>query len=102
MVCKFVKEGSDSKCMVKNIMYESECKSCQEQAPRTPELDETQQGKDTKLNESNKIVAYRYVGESSRTLSERATDHWEDAIKLKKGSYIATQRSRLHLSSSSG
>ena len=77
MVCKFAKEGKDSKCMLKNIVYESQCRSCKEEAEKIGVSDDAQQRKDTETLNSNESVVYRYVGESSRTLSERAAEHGE-------------------------
>ena len=37
-----------------------------------------------------------YVGESSRSLYERAREHWEDASKLKEGSHIARHWANKH------
>ena len=75
MICKFSDGKGRSKCGDKNIVYESCCTWCEEKDPETP---------------------YRYIGESSRTMFERAREHWVDASKLKDSSHIARHWAECH------
>ena len=63
-VCRFHNGKSGSKCKKKSIVYESRCLAC----PK-----------------SNQVV---YVGESGRSLYERALEHLEDAENKKSSSHI--------------
>ena len=67
-VCDFHTGTSSSKCKRKSVVYESRCLLCY----------------DPKSSSKTGV----YVGETGRTLYERAAEHLEDAYDQKKGSHI--------------
>ena len=66
--------------MLRNIVYESECARCNPPG--------TRKAKDREGLDDSREVASLYVGETARSISERATEHWRDAEAGKEESHI--------------
>ena len=60
-------------CRSKNIVYANVCQICKEE------------GKDT-----------RYIGETGRSLGERAGEHWQQFTSGGEGSHILNHKNDLH------
>ena len=76
--CKPCAQDDERKqpCKSRNIVYESECTLCNEPGSRKK--------RDDKDLKETKEQANLYVGESARSLCERAGEHWEGAISGKE------------------
>ena len=72
-------------CMQRNIVYESECSTCNPPGTRK-ELD--------KLGLAEKRdTPSLYVGETARSVAERASEHWRDAdLGRRRAIYRSTRR----------
>ena len=68
------REGRDRRT-VSNILYESSCTVC------NPDVDPK---KRRKMNEMRGV----YVGESARSIYERAKEHWADRVGQKEDSHM--------------
>ena len=75
-------------CKVRNIVYESECSLC------TGEKNETGPGTEASLRKEGE--PHMYVGESSRSLQERAGDHFSDARRGIKEGHMLDHMDRVH------
>ena len=62
-------------CKKRNIVYESECTICNP--------GDSRRVADRERLEDSRAVASLYVGETARSLNERAGEHWEDARSMK-------------------
>ena len=72
-VCVNKEEGKRSRCRASNIVYEAVCLQCLEQV---------------ELGVREKEKVGRYIGESSRTLAERAFEHINGAGNLDYENFI--------------
>ena len=63
-----------SRCDIRNIVYVAECRACWAKA---------------RSEESNNYRRQIYVGESSRSLHERASEHIDGASRCEIGNFIA-------------
>ena len=79
--------GKVENCKRRNILYESECISC------NPDVGEG--GGDQNLEDKREIPSI-YVGESARSLFERSGEHWADAEAGKESSYKVEHMSLAH------
>ena len=75
-------------CKVRNIVYESECSLC------TGEKNEKSTGTEASLRKEGE--PHMYVGESSRSLQERAGDHFSDARRGVKKGHMLDHMDRVH------
>ena len=67
-------------CTTRNIVYESECGVCNP--------DDSRRVADKVGLAEKRDVASLYVGESARSLKERAGEHWADAEGWKEESHM--------------
>ena len=76
LICNMTSEGEKvaSRCDIRNIVYVAECRSCWAK---------------TRSEESNNYRRQIYVGESSRSLHERASEHIDGASRCEIGNFIA-------------
>ena len=75
-------------CMQRNIVYESECSTCNPPGTRK-ELD--------KLGLAEKRdTPSLYVGETARSVAERASEHWRDAESGKEESHMVEHQETSH------
>ena len=65
-------------CKRRNILYESYCMLC------NPDLEDKKVMKKKKMSEIRGV----YVGESGRSIYERAGEHWADKQKLSQDSHM--------------
>ena len=73
---------------MRNIVYESECKKCNPPGSRSSsDKDGLQERRDD---------ASLYVGESARSLHERAREHWRDADMRKEESHMIEHEEGVH------
>ena len=73
---------------MKNIVYESECGKCNTEGSRkSSDKEDLQERRD---------VASLYVGESARSLHERAGEHWRDAELMKEESHMREHLQEAH------
>ena len=74
-------------CTRRSLIYETWCISCQERDEK--QVDEIY-GEDQKKNEEmkKKIQLYKYIGETSRSVYERAWEHQHDRDSLSQGSHL--------------
>ena len=66
-------EGDRDLCKQTNIIYTNTCKTCKEQGVNT-----------------------KYIGETSRTLAERALEHHRDRVDTKKTSHMREHEEEQH------
>ena len=80
--CRLCAQPGDKKepCMRRNVVYESECSSCNPPGTRK-EADKAG------LADIRGFPSL-YLGESSRSVSERAEEHWKDAENGKEESHM--------------
>ena len=88
--CQPCKQPGDKKepCTTKNIVYESECSSCNPEGSRRT-------SDKTGLTEQRDTPSL-YVGETSRSLKERAGEHWADAEGWKDESHMVEHQMLAH------
>ena len=88
--CKPCAQPEDKKeqCMRRNIVYESECVPCNPAGSRK-ESDKTSLAD---MREQPSL----YVGESARSLNERAGEHWRDAESGKEESHMLQHQTGVH------
>ena len=88
--CKPCKQPGDKKepCTTKNIVYESECSKCNPEGTRrvADRSGLAEKGDKPSL----------YVGESSRSLKERAGEHWADAEGWKEECHMVEHQMMAH------
>ena len=72
--CKTCK-GSGTKCMMKNVVYQVDCKSCKQ---------------------DSKTVGATYIGESSRQFGTRMSEHYNNLSKWKKESFMLNHWMECH------
>ena len=75
-------------CTRRNIIYESECVQCNPSG--------TRKESDKSSLEDKREQPSLYVGESARSISERATEHWRDAEKGKDESHMQDHQLHSH------
>ena len=76
-------------CTLKNILYESECTKCNPQGSRA------KSDKKGELEDQRDPPSI-YVGESSRSLAERAGEHWEAAKGGNSENHMIEHEVRAH------
>ena len=88
--CKPCTQPGDKKepCKARNIVYESECTLCNE--PGSRKLAD-RDGLKEKKEQAN-----LYVGETARSLSERAGEHWDGAMGGKEENHMLEHLSAAH------
>ena len=75
-------------CTLRNVVYESECARCNPPGTRTvADRDGLAEKRD---------IASLYVGESARSVSERALEHWRDAESGKEESHMLEHQAVAH------
>ena len=76
--CYTCKQGGEKRedCKKRNILYESSCSLC------NPEQEDKK--KKSSLNNAKGV----YVGESARSIYERAQEHWADRVSQKEDSHM--------------
>jgi hypothetical protein len=75
-------------CTARNVVYESECCLCNQQGSRRVADKEGLKGQKDQPN--------LYVGETARSVSERAGEHWEDALGGKEESHMLEHLAAAH------
>ena len=88
--CRICAQPGEKKepCMQRNIVYESECSTCNPPGTRK-ELD--------KLGLAEKRdTPSLYVGETARSVAERASEHWRDAESGKEESHMVEHQETSH------
>ena len=81
-------EEKKESCKTRNIVYESECTLCNEPGSRKQS--------DKKSLKESKEQPNLYVGESARSLCERAGEHWEGALGGKEENHMLEHLSMAH------
>ena len=82
------KDAKKEPCTMRNIVYESECGKCNPEGSRkSSDKEDLQERRD---------VASLYVGESGRSLHERAGEHWRDAELMKEESHMREHLQEAH------
>ena len=75
-------------CTLRNVVYESECRVCNPPGSRK-EADKMGLGE-------KKALASLYVGETARSVGERAAEHWRDAENGKEESHMMEHQVESH------
>ena len=83
-----VGEEKKEPCIQRNIVYESECSTCNPPGTRK-ELDKMD------LAEKRDTPSL-YVGETARSVAERASEHWRDAESGKEESHMLQHQAGVH------
>ena len=88
--CRTCAQDDEKKepCTLKNIIYESECAKCNPPGARKEQ--------DKKGLEERRDVPSLYVGETARSVHERALEHWRDAENLKEESHMQEHQQASH------
>ena len=88
--CRTCQQPDEKKepCKAKNIVYESECTLCNE--PGSRKL------KDREGLRERKEQASLYVGETARSIAERAGEHWEGALGGKEENHMLEHLAAAH------
>ena len=88
--CKPCAQSDDMKepCKSRNIVYKSECTLCNEPGSRRK--------RDEKGLKETREQANLYVGESIRSLCERAGEHWEGALSGKEENHMLEHQAVSH------
>ena len=73
---------------MRNIVYERECKKCNPPGSRS--------SSDKEGLQERRDTASLYVGESARSLHERAGEHWRDADMRKEESHMMEHAEGAH------
>jgi hypothetical protein len=68
-------------CKRRNILYESSCGLC-----KMASMEESKKKHTNKKQDLSRLGVY--VGETGRSLNERAGEHWHDAVKLSEDSHM--------------
>ena len=74
-------------CTRRNLVYETRCHTCEEKEKRKIEQEEGKDEKE-KRREIEKIKIFKYVGETARSVFERAREHKNDIEQLKPCSHM--------------
>ena len=84
---KYTGKNLRQECEKRNLVYETYCITCEE---REIERIETETEGDEKMRKSRieKIKRYKYIGETCRSVYERALEHLSDMEQLKPGSHL--------------
>ena len=75
-------------CTLRNVVYESECRVCNPPG--------TRKEADKQGLEERRALASLYVGESARSVAERAAEHWRDAESGKEESHMLEHQVESH------
>jgi hypothetical protein len=88
--CRTCAQPGDKKepCKARNVVYESECTLCNEPGSRKEA--------DRESLKEPKEQANLYVGETARSISERAGEHWEGAIGGKEENHMMEHLASSH------
>jgi hypothetical protein len=82
-------------CHTRNLVYESWCMSCLRK--EEDEIEKMHEGDQRKIRESKeKIKKHLYVGETSRSIYERALEHQNDVDQLKTSSHMLRHLLQMH------
>ena len=88
--CRICKQEGEKKepCSTRNVVYESECGVCNPAGSR-------------KLADREGLAEKRdipslYVGETARSVMERAGEHWADGLAGKEESHMADHQAMAH------
>ena len=73
---------------MRNIIYESECSKCNQPGERKEN--------DKNGLEERRGIASLYVGESARSVHERALEHWRDAESGKEETHMVEHQAEAH------
>ena len=76
-------------CKRRGILYESSCEDCKKEHSVV-------HGEKAKKKEVDRSRPGVYVGESGRSLSERAGEHWKDAVKMAEESHMVKHWAQQH------
>ena len=89
-VCRTCAQEDEKKepCTLRNIIYESECAKCNPPGTRKEQ--------DKKGLEERSDVPSLYVGETARSIHERAQEHWRDAENMKEESHMQEHQQASH------
>ena len=88
--CRTCAQDDEKKepCTLRNIIYESECAKCNPAGSRKEQ--------DKKGLEDKRHKASLYVGETARSVHERALEHWRDAENLKEETHMQEHQDESH------
>ena len=88
--CRTCQQPGDTKepCMLRNVLYESECSKCN---PPGSRKEADKHGLDEKREDPS-----LYVGETARSVAERASEHWRDAETGKEESHMLEHQAAGH------
>ena len=75
-------------CTLRNVVYESECRVCNPPG--------TRKEADKQGLEERRALASLYVGESARSVADRAAEHWRDAESGKDESHMLEHQVESH------
>ena len=78
-------KNTRQECTKRNLVYETYCISCEERDMR--ELGE-KEGNENKNGERVQVKLHKYVGETCRSVWERATEHLADLRNLSPASHL--------------
>jgi hypothetical protein len=81
-------EEKKEPCTARNIVYESECSQCNKPGSRKES--------DRDGLKERREQASLYVGETARSVSERAGEHWEDVLGGKEESHMLEHQAAVH------
>ena len=81
-------DSGQSGCKKTNVVYEAVCLECEDARPN--------QDGDKCKNKRDEVPLYRYIGETSRTVSERSIEHTSAAARLDVNNFIVKHWVRVH------
>ena len=89
--CRTCAQAGEQKepCTLRNVVYESECARCNKPGERKEQ--------DKISLEDKREVATLYVGETARSISERASEHWRDGESMKEESHMNDHQQQRHV-----
>ena len=89
--CRTCAQAGEQKepCTLRNVVYESECGKCNKPGERKEQ--------DKESLEDRRAVASIYVGETARSISERALEHWRDGESMKEESHMTEHQQQSHV-----
>ena len=73
-------------CDKRSLVYETSCHTCYEKEKEKIEKEEKDEKE--RKRKISQIKIYKYVGETSRSIYERAIEHQNDMEQLKPGSHF--------------
>ena len=85
LVCKFMAEGKGSKCRITNVVCKAECIVCEQQNHGTTEDNPTA---NTYCKTKTVKKKGLYIGETSRSLFERSSEHMAGILKANESNFI--------------